>query len=186
MSDYGETTEGGALRFVRLVPGPIERVWSFFAEPEKRALWLAGGEIGQTPGAKVTFAFDHARITPHADDVPPEKYAYAGNETMTGTIIIFDPPSHMVFSWPGHGSDMTEVSVRLSEAGNNKVRLELVHSGIGGWSDLIGASAGWHVHLDIMLAHMEARVPPPFWATHTASELDYESRLAADRERFTD
>ena len=185
MSEHGEITEGGALRFVRLLPGPIERVWSFFADSEKRALWLAGGEIGQAPGAKMTFEFDHSRITPHADDLPPEKYAGSGNTVMEGKIRVYEPPHKMVFSWPGPGDEeATEVSVTLSETEGGKVRLELIHAGIESWSDLIGASAGWHVHMDIMHAHMEARVPDPFWATHTESEADYEKRFAAERARF--
>ncbi len=33
----------GEVRLLRLLPGPIERVWDFIIDPEKRARWFAGG-----------------------------------------------------------------------------------------------------------------------------------------------
>lgn len=186
MSEHGEITEGGALRFVRLLPGPIKRVWAWIAEPEKRALWLAGGEIGLVPGARISFEFDHSRITPHTEDLPPEKYGGAGNTEMEGKVLECEPPHLFVFSWPGPGDITTTVTIRLAEADEGQVLLELIHDGIPSWTDLIGASAGWHVHFDIMQAHMEGRVPGPFWAAHTVSEADYEARFAGEQARFAD
>ena len=37
MSEYGIVTEAGAVRFERLLPGPIERVWAYLTDPDKRA-----------------------------------------------------------------------------------------------------------------------------------------------------
>ena len=184
MSDHGEITEGGAIRFVRILPGPITRVWAWLTEPNKRARWLAGGEIGQVAGAKITFEFDNSSITPHEDDLPPEEYAGAGNTVMEGRVITCEPPHLFVMSWPGKDGVDTSVTMRLEEAEGGKVRLELVHAGIPSWSDLIGVSAGWHVHLYIMVAHMENRVPEPFWVTHTASEVEYEARFIWAKEHF--
>src|SRR5688572_29818333 len=33
------------VRMERLFPGPVERVWEFLVDPDKRALWLAGGPM---------------------------------------------------------------------------------------------------------------------------------------------
>ena len=37
-----------SLRLQRRLPGPIERVWAYLTEPDKRATWLAGGPMGLT------------------------------------------------------------------------------------------------------------------------------------------
>jgi len=31
------------VRLVRILPGPIERIWEYLTDPEKRARWFAGG-----------------------------------------------------------------------------------------------------------------------------------------------
>ena len=42
------------LRFEREFPGPIERVWEYLADSEKRGLWPASGELPTTVGAEFT------------------------------------------------------------------------------------------------------------------------------------
>ena len=41
MNEYGTLIGNNSIRFERLLPGPIERVWAYLVEPDKRALWLA-------------------------------------------------------------------------------------------------------------------------------------------------
>lgn len=38
---YGEKIAEESIRFERLLPGPIERVWAFLTESDKRGQWLA-------------------------------------------------------------------------------------------------------------------------------------------------
>ena len=45
MNDYGELLDKNTVRFERLLPGPIERVWAFLTESDKRAQWLCGGDV---------------------------------------------------------------------------------------------------------------------------------------------
>lgn len=45
MNDYGMIIEPGTLRIQRLLPGPIERVWAYLTESDKRATWLAAGAM---------------------------------------------------------------------------------------------------------------------------------------------
>jgi uncharacterized protein YndB with AHSA1/START domain len=40
MADLGQVIDGDAVRFERLLPGPIERVWDFLTKPEHLATWL--------------------------------------------------------------------------------------------------------------------------------------------------
>ncbi len=72
MSDYGIVTEAGAVRFERLLPGPIERVWAYLTDPEKRATWLAAGPMELRVGGPVELNFHHADLS--AEKTPPERY----------------------------------------------------------------------------------------------------------------
>ena len=47
----GTQTEPGTLRIERTLPAPIDRVWTYLVDPEKRRSWLAGGTMAQAPGA---------------------------------------------------------------------------------------------------------------------------------------
>ena len=70
---YGIFTAPGIIRFERLLPGPIERVWAYLTESEKRSRWLASGEMDIRIGGRVELNFFHANLAPH-DDPIPEKY----------------------------------------------------------------------------------------------------------------
>ncbi len=45
MNDYATRIAPDAIRLERLLPGPIERVWAFLTESDKRARWLAAGDV---------------------------------------------------------------------------------------------------------------------------------------------
>ena len=45
MNDYGELIDSSTVRFERMLPGPIERVWSYIVESDKRKQWLCAGDI---------------------------------------------------------------------------------------------------------------------------------------------
>ncbi|MEO1137558.1 MAG: ATPase, partial [Pseudomonadota bacterium] len=72
MNNYGEVFEDGSVRFVRLLPGPTERVWSWIVEGEKRGQWLCGGGDIRKAGETIKFEFHHEDLTPH-DEAIPEK-----------------------------------------------------------------------------------------------------------------
>ena len=57
MSEYASAT-GNTLRIERRLPGPIERVWAYLVESEKRALWFAGGVWDLHPGGEARVVFD--------------------------------------------------------------------------------------------------------------------------------
>ena len=60
MSEYATVTGPNTVRLERLLPGPIERVWAYLTEPEKRAKWFAGGPMEVRVGGRVEFKFRHA------------------------------------------------------------------------------------------------------------------------------
>jgi hypothetical protein len=40
-------------------------------------------------------------------------------------------------------------------------------------------AAGWHMHLDLMVAHATGTKPPPFWDGWTRLHKDYDRRIPA-------
>ena len=175
MTDHGELLEGGTLRFVRLLPGPIERVWSWLVDPEKRALWLGGGDAIDQDAKTFALAFDNAALTPH-DDQPPEKYQGSAEVSFECEVVKVEPMSCLAIAWPDRAGKSGIVTFALEKAGD-QVRLVVTHEGISFREDVIGASGGWHVHLDIMAEKLRGEVPGSFWARHQKLEAEYDQRF---------
>jgi uncharacterized protein YndB with AHSA1/START domain len=175
MTNYGTFTETGTLRFERLLPGPIERVWAYLTESDKRGKWLATGEMKLQAGGKVELIFNHADLSPHEEQIP-EKYKQHGTRFM-GTITAVDQPRLLSHTWAEVSGESSEVTYELFEEGEN-VRLVLTHRRLGDARDLlIGVAAGWHTHLGILVDHLNGRTPKGFWEVHGKMEEEYEEKL---------
>ena len=57
MDKYGERIDDTTVRFERMLPGPIERVWSYIVESDKRRQWLCAGDIGPGDGEDASMLF---------------------------------------------------------------------------------------------------------------------------------
>lgn len=186
MTTYGALLSDDAIRFERLLPGPIERIWVHLTQSDKRAQWLAAGPMDLRRGGEIELQFhnaDLARNAGVADDRAPEHYRdYENSGQMFGRILICEPPSHLQFTWtdlPGDADeDDSVVDIALTEEGD-RVRLVLIHRRLQP-HELLSIAAGWHTHLDILEDHCNARAPRPFWRSHTALEADYAERLEVD------
>lgn len=178
MSDYGTIIEPGTIRFERVLPGPIERIWSYLTESEKLGQWLAACEMDLRVGGRVELIFDHTKLTPHDNDVPPPKYEEHGGESrLIGRITACDPPRLLSYTWPGESPEgETEVTFELTPL-DDKVLLTLTHRRLADRAEFISAAGGWHTHLDILVDHLEGKTPKPFWSTHTQFEEEYETRI---------
>lgn len=177
MNNYGEVLENGAMVFVREFPGPIERVWSWVVDADKRARWLCGGDNITHAGQSVIFAFRHENLTPH-DEALPEKYKdMKDGVSFDISVVRFEPPDRITFEWPGARGEPSIVDIQLTEIGDT-VTLTLRQHGDINAEELIGALAGWHTHFAIMLDAMTGKTPEPFWAAHEALSKDYEKRTA--------
>ncbi len=177
MSDYGELIARDSVRFERILPGPIERVWDFLVEPEKRALWLCGGETAPSVGGRVEMLFDNEKLSGNEDIEPPEKYKkYAGPISFYGTVIAYEPPRLLTHSWEFEG-ESSEVTYELTEQ-DGKVKLVLTHRRLNSRDEIVSVCGGWHTHLDILVDLLEEKTPRPFWKHQTAIEAEYESRVA--------
>ena len=175
MTSYGKRIGTDAIRFERLLPGPIERVWAWLTEAEKRAQWLAAGEMELHEGGRVELIFNNQNLSA-PNDRPPEKYAkYSGEVRYVGKVLAVDPPRSLSFTWPEEGDGVSIATFELDPSGD-QVRLTLIHKKLKDNDEIFSALGGWHTHLDIMDARLRDAAPPSFWETHTVFEAAYRER----------
>lgn len=172
MSDFGEVTEPGTVQIRRSLPGPIERVWAYLTESELRGRWLAAGPLEPRAGGLVALHFRNDELS---DGHPaPEKYRDIGSSSVEGRVIACEPPRHLAYSWGG-GSEVTfELTPQEAD-----VLLVVTHRKLPDRGQMLGVSAGWHAHLDILMARLEGVPPEPFWPNHTRLEAEYDRLLPA-------
>lgn len=161
---YGTVLESGAVRFERLLPGPIERVWAYITESEKRGTWLASGEMELWVGGKVTLNFHNATLAPPGEAVPGWLQPFTGPMTLHGAITQLSKPHRLGFTWgdAGDGSPASEVLFELKPQGSSVV-LALTHRRITGNREGFMVSCGWHTHLGVLVAAMSGDARPPYW-----------------------
>jgi uncharacterized protein YndB with AHSA1/START domain len=175
--EHGKFTGPAEVRLVRTLPGPIERVWEYLTDPEKRARWLCGGILEQKAGGKVEFAMVHKKLAPN--ETPPAKFAQVQDPGVTfeGRVLRCEPPRLLVYTF---GSDDSEVTFELTPQGK-QVLLVLTHRTRGAeeMGELTNYASGWHTHFAHLLALLEGTPRPPFWSLHLKLVAEYEKLRAA-------
>lgn len=166
---HGRLTDPTTLEIRRLLPGPIERCWAHLTESDLRRKWLAAGDMTLEVGTPFEFVWRNDELT----DPPGRRPDGFGTEhRMTGEILAVDPPRLLTFSWPGVG----EVTFALEPAGA-KVLLTVVHRRLPDRGTTLSVSAGWHMHLDVLVTRLEGTMPEPFWDGWAPLRAEYERRI---------
>lgn len=180
MNDHGVVTEPGTIRFERVLPGPIERVWTYLTESGARGKWFASGEMDLRVGGEVELIFKHADLS--AEKATPERYKSAEGYRMRGRITECDPPRLLSYTWDETAdvgpAQNSAVSFELTPRGS-EVLLVLTHRRLPNAAQVLSVSAGWHTHVGILLDQLQGVEPRPFWSTHAKLEAEYRQRLAA-------
>ena len=173
MSDYAAATNPTTIRLERRLPGPIERVWSYIVDPEKRALWFCGGPASELRvGAPLTFTFDHTRLS---HEPTPEEWKAFDGMSATGEITRYEPPR--VFAYKGKwGENETEVVFELTPVGN-EVLLALTHTKLADAQSKASYGSGWHAHLAMLEDRLNGVKPRGFWTLFSRLEKEYASRF---------
>jgi uncharacterized protein YndB with AHSA1/START domain len=162
--------EPGTVRLERVLPGPVERVWAYITESDKRAQWLAAGRFDLRLGGKVRLEFDNCRLS--AENVAPAKYKDRSMGQFDGVITRLEPMKVLAHTWTWNGGD-TEVTYELAPRGKD-VLLTIVHRRLG--KELVPSiMSGWDVHSGILADVLAGREPRPFWTTHSKLEQEYAS-----------
>lgn len=168
-SAHGALIEPATLRIERLLPGPIERVWSYLTDSDMRRRWLASGDMTLTPGAPFELTWRNDELT----DPPGRRpEGFDAEIRKQCSITEVEPPRKLGFVFGAHGI----VTIELAPRGD-KVLLTLVHSRIPDRGTLLGVSAGWHAHLDVLAARAAGTEPKPFWDHMLQLKGEYAARL---------
>lgn len=175
-ASYATLIAADTVRIERILPGPIERVWAFLTESDKRGRWLASGWMELRIGGDVELVFRNSGLTEN-DDPPPPKYAKYGAESrMHGRVTACEPPRVLAYTWGESSGADSEVRFELSAEGE-EVKLVLTHSRLIRREEMLSVAGGWHTHLDILVDRLNGRTPPGFWTTHTRLEAEYAQRI---------
>ena len=176
MNEYGVLLDDSTVRFERLLPGPIERVWSYLTESDKRAQWLCGGDVETDVDGLVDMHFHNVSLSGD-DDIPrperfrdrPEKMSFAGRVTRC------EPPHVLHHTWE-FGEENSEVCYELTEEGD-KVRLVLIPRRLETPQIVLDVSGGWHTHLNILVDVLEEKKLRPFYKMQEQYGSEYRERL---------
>jgi uncharacterized protein YndB with AHSA1/START domain len=135
----GEMSNVPCVTFTRLLPGPIERVWSYLTDPKKLPTWY--GEVASIEprqGGKVRLVDGHIR----------------------GIVTQWQPPHKLVYTWNVFDADDAENAVSAYpesyptfelEARGMNVLLTFKHFPV--LERFIPQNAmGWHTMLDMLTA----------------------------------
>lgn len=176
MNDYGVLTAPDTLRLERLLPGPIERVWQYLTDSDKRAKWLAVGSVEQHVGGNVNHTFRNSELSPE-NDIPPPKYSQcAGDVPMLGKVTACDPLRLLSYIWNAGSEEESEVRFELEQQ-QDQVKLTVIHRRLNNAEERLSVAGGWHTHLNILRDILQGKTPQGFWRVHTQLEQEYKERL---------
>jgi uncharacterized protein YndB with AHSA1/START domain len=156
MSDDGQLIRETMVRFDRMFPGPIERVWEHLVASEHLAGWLGAGTIEPHVGGAVNIFDGHIRgvVTQWK---PRHLLAYTWNVFMPGEIESRFPESYLAWELKSSGDD---------------VQLMLTHRPM-----LEGFEAqtmmGWHTFLEMLGALLRGEQPEAREAIMERNRLRY-------------
>jgi uncharacterized protein YndB with AHSA1/START domain len=168
---YGVLTEPATLTIQRLLPGPVERVWAYLTESDLRRQWLAAGAMEMKIGAAFELVWHNDELT----DPPGQRpEGFAAEHRIESRILELDPPRRLAFTFGPHG----EVSFVL-EPKDGKVLLTVIHRRLPDRATTLKVGAGWHAHLDILVARMTGEKPAPFWDGWRRLKDAYDRRVPA-------
>jgi uncharacterized protein YndB with AHSA1/START domain len=93
---------------------------------------------------------------------------------MQSRITELDPPHKLAIAWEGSG----DVSFELEPKGK-EVLLTLIHRRLPNRANLLGVGAGWHMHLDVLVARVTGKEAAPFWDGLSRLRKEYDQRIPA-------
>ncbi len=168
---YGSLIEPATLKIQRLLPGPIERIWAYLTDSDLRRKWLASGEMQMKAGAPFELTWRNNELTDPPGNRPP---GFSGEHSMKSRIVEVDPPHKLTFTWGESG----EVTFELAPAGE-RVLLTVIHRRLPDRNMTLMVGAGWHMHLDVLVARVSGTEPEPFWDGWVRLKQEYDRRVPA-------
>jgi uncharacterized protein YndB with AHSA1/START domain len=162
------------VRFERLLPGPIETVWAYLADSNKRGEWFASGALEPRVGGSLKLRFKHSDLSPRKAP-PPDRFKEmdAKGHEWSCTVTAYDPPRRLAFKMEGDSEVVFELAPR-----GDKVLLTLTHRKLSSRDEMVMVSGGWHSHLAVLVDKDYGREPPAFWDLWRSIDGQYDKRIA--------
>lgn len=157
-TDVGTVSRAGAaVHLERRLKASPDEVWVAWTDTERLSRWLAPVERG-VPGPGATFVL---RMTTE--------------ETATCTVTRWEPPRRLELTWDytGEGPSRFRLEMRADGGGTH---LTLDHDQLEAGDDLVGYGAGWHAHLEFLVAHLTGATAPVFEDIFPALREAYAAR----------
>lgn len=169
LSAYGELIEPTTLQIQRLLAGSPERVWAYLTQSELRRRWLASGEMQMKAGTAFSLTWRNDELTDPPGTRPD---GFGEQHSMEVRVIEIDPPRKLVHTFGVHG----EVTFELEPVGS-KTLLTLTHRRLPDRATMLKVGAGWHMHLDVLVARVSGTTPEPFWDGWSRLKNEYDRKL---------
>lgn len=170
---HGELIDQHTLRFERLLPGPIERVWDYLTKAELRAKWFADGEMEPKNGSALTLVWRNDELGARPGSPPEHMKGFGGTHQSQNVVLAWEPPHRLVFDW-SDGIDNGRSQVEfLLEAEGDKVRLTLTHSRLNKSDNRYKFASGWHIHLLMLTELLTGDVKSIFWESFDGVQQSY-------------
>ena len=168
-SAYGVVTEPATLTIQRRLPGSAERVWKYLTESELRKQWLAAGDMELKVGSTFEFTWRNDELNAPPGTRPPGASA---EHSMEGRITELNPPRKLSITWGSTDGVTFEI-----EPKDDAVLLTLTHRRLPDRDTTLKVSAGWHMHLDVLVACITGEKSEPFWDGWSRLKDEYAARL---------
>lgn len=134
----GEIVPESAVRFVRELDAPAEKIWSFLTDSTRLPEWYGDGRIEPREGGKVSLMGGHIRGV--VTGWRPQKFlAYTWNVFSPGETESKFPVSYLEFTLDG--SRLTLIHRPIPQAMQNQTMM------------------GWHTMLDLITAGLRGEFP---------------------------
>lgn len=176
MDNFGQRVDAHTVRFERILPGPVEKIWAYLVDGKKRGEWFASGELPAKIGDSFEMYIKHSDLSPNKSP-PPEQFKEMDStgHRATEKLLALEPMRRVAYTFGNQHPPASEVEFMLTPEGDN-IRLTLTHRKVPDRAYAVNVSGGWHAHLAILQYKAEGKVPPPFWEVWKETEHTYEKR----------
>jgi uncharacterized protein YndB with AHSA1/START domain len=168
---FGVLNPPSTLTLKRILPGPIDRVWSYITDSELRKQWLAAGDLIPHVGESFELVWRNDELSAAASERPA---GFPEESRATCRVTGVETLRKLSFNWPGVG----DVTFQLEPVGDD-VMLTVTHRGLADRKMTLMVGAGWHMHCDILVARLKGKKPASFWSGWSRLRAEYDRRVAA-------
>jgi uncharacterized protein YndB with AHSA1/START domain len=153
-ANLGTVIDKNTVRFERLLPGSVEQVWQYLSQPDRISEWLATANLEPRVGGRVELNFD-------TEEMPERK---VNGARIRGLVSRFEAPHTLAYSWIDTQTALESNVLFELTAQGDETMLVLTHSRLPE-DRMHEVMAGWHTHLEVLIARLKDLVPPDFAKT---------------------